>query len=449
MKVINHLPEVAYQGETAVTIGNFDGVHVGHQRLLEAMVASARQRNLVPTVVTFHPHPQRVLHPERSFFYISPLEDRLSRLEALGVEFAVSILFSPEIAQLSADEFVKRLVGHLHMRELWVGPDFALGRGRQGDVPYLRQLGERMGYRLFAVPPVVLDGEEVHSSTIRQRLSQDGNIRQVSQMLGYDYFVDGVVMPGDGRGRQMGVPTANLSLPEYKLLPANGVYATWAKVDGTWWPGVTNVGVRPTVGPQGNRRIETHLLGFDGDLYGHKLRLTFIQRLRSEQHFADLAALGAQIQVDAEAGAEALARYPFAPAAQPWFKELPHTADLAVRASGKTITDLFRQAAAAMYSFMAQRPLGDRCVRHVTLTTAPDLAGQLVAWLNELLYLSEEYGELYDTFIVFVARADRVEAIVGGWAVGRFIGKIKAATYHSLAVERIDDSWRATLIFDV
>ncbi len=444
MELINKLPNTNFRRETAITIGNFDGVHVGHRQLIRRMVASAERQNLVPAVVTFHPHPQKVLHPDRPLFYLTSVAERLSLLETLGVQLAISIPFSLEVARLTPEAFIQRLTHHLHMRELWVGPDFALGKGRIGDIPYLHRLGEQFGYRLFVVPPFVLAGEEVHSSVIRRALAETGAVGKVSQMLGYPYYVAGKVVAGDGRGREIGVPTANVACPAERLLPANGVYATWTLISDRWWPGVTNVGVRPTVGAGQMRRVETHLFGFQADIYGEQVRLTFLQRLRGEQRFPDFAALRTQIETDKIAGAAALAKIAFPPAQRAHFETLPNGADRVVRIEGETRVDLFREIATTLYSFLHQPHGAKRIVRRVTLQLGSSLAGQLDNWIETLLGFSAEQGELYDQFIV-LSTAERVDAYVGGWAVDSLERRINIT---DLRIEqRPDRAVRAVVSF--
>jgi len=435
MEWIDKLPDTSFQRETAVTIGNFDGVHIGHRRLIRRMVESAKRQNLVPTVVTFHPHPQKVLHPERPFFYLTSVAERLSMLEALGVQLAVSMPFSLEVARLTPEAFIQRLSRHLHMRELWVGPDFALGKGRVGDIPYLHRLGYRFGYRLFVVPPFVLEGEEVHSSVIRRSLAETGDVGKVSRMLGHPYDVEGRVVEGDGRGREIGVPTANLACPTERLLPANGVYATWTRLGNRWWPGVTNVGVRPTVGEGQARRVETHLLGFVGTIYGEEVRLAFLHRLRGEHRFADFAALRAQIAADILSGAAALAEIAFPPAQEAHFETWANGGDRVIRVEGATDADLFRQAAAALHDFLHQPHGAKRTVRRVTLPGDGALAERLASWLNALLAMGAEQGELYDQFIV-LATAGQVDAFAGGWVVD---GLAHVSKLSDVRIERRPD----------
>ncbi len=293
---------------TWVTIGVFDGVHVGHQALLRDFVAEAHQHDAQAVVVTFYPHPAEVLGSVEVPFYLTSPEEKAARIAALGVDVLVTHPFDREVAQRSAYDFMADLHAHLGLRRLWVGYDFALGRHREGDIPTLRRLGQRLGYSLHVVEAYVLDGEVVSSTRIRQALYA-GDVAGAARLLGRWYDVQGEVVRGDGRGRTLGFPTANLAVWPKRLIPKAGVYACYAEVAGRVHPAVVNIGTRPTFASQAAPpRIEAHLLDFSGELYGQKLTLQFVARLRDERRFPSPEALAAQINRDIEVAREHLSR---------------------------------------------------------------------------------------------------------------------------------------------
>lgn len=296
-----------------VTIGNFDGLHRGHQALLRQVIEVAHQAFAAGAVatlpqsglITFDPHPLAVLRPEAPHFLLTTPAERLSLAAQIGIDFGIVQSFTHATAKLEAREFIDLLKTHLQLAGLVVGPDFALGRGRKGDLDALRALGDEMGYTLHVIDPVTWTKNPVRSSTIRQALHA-GDVTTAADLLGRYYTVTGDVIRGDQRGRQIGVPTANQQTPAHKLLPANGVYATrtWLQAEHGPRPfnSVTNLGVRPTVdGIQ--QRLETHILDFPpaghtGDLYGQSITVEFVARLRDEQRFSTIDKLVAQIQLD-------------------------------------------------------------------------------------------------------------------------------------------------------
>ena len=305
MRVFHTLPDPPLDAPCNLAIGNFDGVHRGHQALLSAMIEDARLHGRHAGLLTFDPHPSAVLRPDRVHSYLTTMAERLEALAELPLDFAVVYPFSLETARTPARDFVGTVQQALRMAALWVGPDFALGRNREGDVGALQGMGQELGFDLHVIEPQLLDGEEVRSGRVRDYL-QSGDVQAAAQQLGRPYQVTGEVVAGAQRGRGIGFPTANLAVPAGRLLPANGVYATWAHLDddpvmrGRRLPSVTNIGVRPSF-DNGERTVEAHLLDFDGDLYGRPLTLLFAARLRPEQRFPNVDALIAQIGRDAAA----------------------------------------------------------------------------------------------------------------------------------------------------
>ncbi|RME60644.1 MAG: riboflavin biosynthesis protein RibF [Caldilineae bacterium] len=257
----------------------------------------------------------QVLRPNQPVQLLSSPEERLDLAEALGIQVGVIQTFDRTFAQLSAREFVQLLVDHLGLARLVVGPDFALGRDRAGDIPTLVQLGQELGFDVSVLSPVDLEGDEVRSFVVRRTIAQ-GDVARARDFLGRCYCVVGEVVHGDGRGRTIGIPTANLQVPPERLLPGDGVYATWTRLgtdpDAPRLASVTNIGVRPTV--NGHRRqVETHIFDFppagqSGDLYGQTLVLEFVRRLRGEKRFESLDALVAQIHKDMDAARSVLAQ---------------------------------------------------------------------------------------------------------------------------------------------
>ncbi|MEK6711539.1 MAG: bifunctional riboflavin kinase/FAD synthetase [Nitrospinota bacterium] len=291
------------EGRTILTIGNFDGVHLAHRELCRSVSAEAARRGGRSVVLTFEPHPLRVVAPERCPALMTSLPEKLARLEAQGVGAVVVHPFTPELAQTRAEEFVRRLLYEgLRAERVVVGFNFRFGKGRAGDVALLRAEGERLGFETQVAEPFLFEGRRVSSTEIR-RLIAAGEVEGAAKLLGQPHLLEGPVVPGEGRGRAIGVPTANLAEPPV-LVPAHGVYACWAQLEGRSsprLPAVANIGLRPTFGGE-RRAIEAHLLEGGGDLYGRNLRLEFIARLREERKFPGPEALVAQIRRDIEEG---------------------------------------------------------------------------------------------------------------------------------------------------
>lgn len=280
------------------TVGIFDGVHLGHQRLLKRLVEGAHAAGYPAVVITFSPHPAVVLGGQSHFAYLTPPPEKAALLEGFDVDFLITLEFTPALAAQTAEEFMRRLVSTLGLRTLIAGYDTALGRGREGDVSRLTSLGQQLGYQVERIEPVLLEGQVISSSYLRN-LIQKGEVRQAAQGLGRWYSLVGSVVPGDGLGRKINVPTANLDIPSDKLLPANGVYACWAWVEGRPYLAVTNIGIRPTfAAPQASVRVETHLLDFHQSLYGYQVKIDLVERLREEKKFASVEMLLEQIQAD-------------------------------------------------------------------------------------------------------------------------------------------------------
>jgi riboflavin kinase/FMN adenylyltransferase len=281
-----------------LTIGAYDGVHRGHQTIIRQMTAGAHAEGAPAVVLTFHPHPSRIVRGRTGPLYLTSPEQRAELLGDLGVDVVITHPFNTETANLPGRAFLELLEQHLHMRTLWVGYDFAMGHGRDTDVAALRSLSSQFGYQLYVVPEVLDGGEPISSSRIRELLLA-GEVAAAARDLGRPYRISGKVIPGDGRGRTIGVPTANLEIWEEQVIPERGVYACRAEVDGQRWMAAVNIGIRPTFdGKSAITHVEAHLLDAQLDLYGKTLNLEFIERLRGEQKFPDVQSLVDQIQQD-------------------------------------------------------------------------------------------------------------------------------------------------------
>jgi riboflavin kinase/FMN adenylyltransferase len=292
------LARVKPQREMLLSIGVFDGVHLGHQKLLTHLRDEARSRNMLSGVVTFKSHPEVVLAGENKLLWLNDLETRISLLRNLGIDMVIALPFSSELARLTARMFVQLLKQHLKMRGLVIGPDFALGRNREGDSEKLRILGEQLGFTVEVIPEVIIDGLVVSSSNIRKALV-DGDMKKVEKLTGRLFSLSGRVVRGDRRGKALGFPTANLDLRADQALPGDGVYATITRTDENILPSVTNIGVRPTFGV-GKRLVETYILDFEGDLMGKKLEIDLVDKLRKEERFDNVEELKAQMAKDVE-----------------------------------------------------------------------------------------------------------------------------------------------------
>ncbi len=298
MQIEKELAKVKPQKETLLTIGVFDGIHLGHQRLLTHLRDEARKKNWLSSVVTFKSHPKAVLSPENKLLWLSDMETRISLIRNLGIDVIVVLPFTSELARLTAQRFVQLLKEYLKMRGLIIGPDFALGKDREGDAEKLWLLGQEMDFSVEVIPPVVIDGQVVSSSAIRQALAQ-GDMKKAEKLFGRLFSLNGRVVSGDRRGRTLGFPTANLELKPEQALPSDGVYATIAHVGRELMPSVTSIGVRPTFG-SGKRLVETHVIDYEGDLLGQRLTLDLVDKLRDEKRFDTVEKLKSQMGKDVE-----------------------------------------------------------------------------------------------------------------------------------------------------
>ena len=292
---------------TAVTIGVFDGVHLGHQTVLKHVVESANRHGLASAAITFHPHPRQVLRPDLTTEYVTSLEDRLSLIMRTGLDGVATVSFTSEFALTDAGDFVRLLVEEFNLARLIIGEDFALGRQRGGDPETLAALGQELGYEVEVIELLTNDATTKVSSTEVRNALGDGDVTLVSELLGRRFALHGPVVVGFERGRSIGFATANVAIGNDRAIPAPGVYATIAHLESGPMPSVTNIGMRPTFDDGGGLSIECHIIDFDEDIYGTDLRVEFVQRLRGERKFDGIDALVEQIGKDRDTARDLLA----------------------------------------------------------------------------------------------------------------------------------------------
>ncbi len=290
----------------AVAIGNFDGLHRGHQEVLRVMMEAAKAQGLVPSVLTFEPHPRRLFTPSAPFFRIEPLAQKLRRLRAYGVEQLFMPRFDRAFSMLSATQFLDEVLAkQLNARAVVTGENFAFGHGRSGSVQSLQAWGTHHNVAVHTVPPLVAEGEICSSSAVRLALGH-GQVAHAAALLGHPYRIVGRVMHGDKRGRTLGMPTANVSLPPGLKLPMNGIYAVRAMVHGVTYQGAAGLGLRPTIGGQDAPSLEVHLLDYAGNIYGERMAVDFVAWIRGEEKFASLTDLSAAMMQDCQLARELL-----------------------------------------------------------------------------------------------------------------------------------------------
>jgi riboflavin kinase/FMN adenylyltransferase len=299
MKIFHGLENANILKPTVLTLGVFDGLHLGHQRIMQRVVDRAKSEDAHATVITFDPHPRAVLHAESAPPLLQTLDQRLANFEVLGIEQAIVIPFTKEFAQVAAEDFLADVVhDRLHAKEVYLGKGFAFGKDRGGDIMLLRIMSEQLGFFADEVEEVKLRGQRVSSTRIRELLVA-GRINLARRMLSRPYGVEGVIIRGNRRGHTIGFPTANLK-PHNRVIPKFGVYATATLVDGTWRKSITNIGVRPTFEETSEPSIESYIFDFDGDLYGDVVRVRFLHRMRDERKFSGIEELRAQIEKDTQ-----------------------------------------------------------------------------------------------------------------------------------------------------
>ena len=289
------LAAAAPDGETVVTIGVFDGVHLGHRHLLERLIQRSGPA-AVPTVLTFSNHPSAVLRPGQPVSFLTSPDEKARLLKEYGAGLVISLEFTTELSQVPATEFARLLNTHLNLKGLVVGPDFAFGRGREGTAEFLQAIGQELGFWVETVDPLLVDGSPVRSRRIREAMS-GGDLETGNTLLGRKFRLHGEVVRGDGRGRELGFPTANVNVPDGMLIPGDAIYATWALVDGRRLPSATSIGIRPTFGLT-ERLVEVYIMDFAEDLYGKTIGVEFVARLRGQETFSGIEALIEQVNLD-------------------------------------------------------------------------------------------------------------------------------------------------------
>jgi riboflavin kinase / FMN adenylyltransferase len=299
MRLFHGTDNAEIQRPTVLTLGVFDGLHLGHQLIMSTVVERARSTDAVPTVITFDPHPRAVLHPESAPPLLQTFDQKIEALAVMGIEQTIVVRFTRQFSELAAEDFLTDVVkDRLHAREVYLGKGFAFGHNREGNIELLKRIGGELGFVAGEVPEVSLRGRRVSSSKIRELLSL-GKVNIARRMLGRPYGVEGRVAHGVERGHVLGFPTANLH-PQNRVIPRNGVYVTGTLINGEWRRSVTNVGLRPTFGSESEPSVETFVMDWEGDLYGDVVRVRFLHRLRDERKFSSVDELKTQIGRDVE-----------------------------------------------------------------------------------------------------------------------------------------------------
>jgi riboflavin kinase/FMN adenylyltransferase len=299
MRLFHGTDNAEIQRPTVLTLGVFDGLHLGHQLIVRTVAERARATGAVPTAITFDPHPRAVLHPESAPPLLQTLDQKVEGFGALGIAQTIVIRFDQKFSQIRAEDFLRDVVqARLQAREVYLGCGFAFGHNREGNTELLRRVSRALGFFADEVPEVQLRGQRVSSSRVR-RLLAEGKVNLARRLLGRPYGVEGPVVKGAERGRELGFPTANLH-PHNRVIPCNGVYVTGTLIDGQWRRSITNVGVRPTFGADPEPSLETFVMDWAGDLYGDVVRVRFLHRLRDERKFGSIEELKTQIERDVQ-----------------------------------------------------------------------------------------------------------------------------------------------------
>jgi riboflavin kinase/FMN adenylyltransferase len=305
MEIFRSIPELSeLSGALFLAIGVFDGVHLGHQAVISTSAKHARAVNGTPVVVTFDPHPEKILRPDKAPHLLTATPHKIGLIRTLGVRHLLIISFDKNFAATEPEDFVHQLIEHAkRLREICVGHEWSFGRNRRGNLQLLKRLGAQFDFNVVGIPPVTVGGEIVSSTTIR-RAVESGDMKKAAIMLGREYTILGTVVHGDDLGKKIGFPTANLSAHSEQF-PPNGVYFAEAKLDGAVYPGVVNLGYRPTMSSGGSARtLEVYLLDFDRDIYKKDLELRFVRYLRPEKKFENVDALVQQIERDVQQARE-------------------------------------------------------------------------------------------------------------------------------------------------
>ena len=296
MSFYGHLPNISPDTKTVITIGVFDGIHLGHQHLLNELGSIANKLEAKSVVITFSNHPRKVLAPTTEVQTITPLETRISIIKNNGIDIVIPISFTEEFSRVRAGEFVDTMQKQLNMVGMVIGPDFAMGFQREGNLTTLEAMGNERDFFVVGLDKICIQGERISSSSVRDAITS-GNLYKAAKLLGRHFHVEGKITEGLAIGRTLGFPTANLDVDSIQLLPANGIYATWARFDEQTYMSATSIGHRPTFGAY-EKTIESYLLDFDGDIYGKQLTLTFVDRIRDDIKFNSKFELIEQMHID-------------------------------------------------------------------------------------------------------------------------------------------------------
>ncbi|MTI89328.1 MAG: bifunctional riboflavin kinase/FAD synthetase [Balneolaceae bacterium] len=308
MAELVHLNNVERAHNTVLTVGTFDGVHIGHKALIEAVVSKAKQRDARSLVVTFDPHPRNIINPgKEGIKLLTTLEERSEIMKIFGIDVLLVIPFDRDFSLLSSEEFIRKIIYEkIGVSEFVIGYDHHFGRDREGTIETIKQLGSELDFDSYVVSKKEMGHTTVSSTVIRNTLSEEGDVRKAAEFLGRDYILNGMVAHGEERGRKIGFPTANIE-PEHqhKVIPKNGVYAVHARVDEQWYGGMMNIGVRPTF--DGHKKtLEVHMFDFDQEIYGKKIQIRFRDRIRDEKKFEGVEALITQLKADKQRSLEIL-----------------------------------------------------------------------------------------------------------------------------------------------
>lgn len=307
MKIFRNIDEIKFDKQTVLTLGTFDGIHLGHQQIIKRVLECSEENKLRNLIITFHPHPRKVINPEMQLKLLTTNEEQISILEKLGIQNLFIVNFTKQFSQLTPDEFIKNyLVDKIGLSRIVIGYDHHFGKGRGGDVEFLLASGKKYGFEVLQIKPFIIDNETVSSTKIRAAL-EVGDLKKVNKMLNRYYSFSGVVVEGDKRGRELGYPTANIKLSdEDKMLPQNGIYAVLVEIDGIEYKALLSIGKRPTFYNDGKVVPEVYIYDFNNDIYGKEIKVNLIQKLRGEEKFNSAEELIRQMNIDKENGLKIL-----------------------------------------------------------------------------------------------------------------------------------------------
>lgn len=307
MTIFRKIDEIGYDKQTVLTLGTFDGIHLGHQLIIKKVIACSEENNLKNIVITFHPHPRKVINPELQLKILTTTEEQINILEKLGIQNLFIIDFTKEFAELTPEEFVKNyLVDKIGISRIVIGYDHHFGKGRGGDVEFLKASEKKYDFEILQIQPFVIDDEPVSSTKIRSAL-ESGEIKRANKMLGRTYSFSGLVVEGDKRGRELGYPTANIKISDDdKMLPQIGIYAVLVELDGIEHKALISIGKRPTFYNDGKVIPEVYIYDFNNDIYGKEIKVKLIEKLRGEEKFNSAEELIRQMNIDKENGLRVL-----------------------------------------------------------------------------------------------------------------------------------------------